>query len=205
MLPKYYDILCVKVTASQDDIKKAYYKLALNYHPDRSSGSEEQFKQISEAYQTLSDTKKRIEYDYLLEEEQYAQNRSERDEFDRRVKAWQEQQKLDREEQELYQNPDADFTSLDEKEQREIRYKFRQGIYGCFSYDIRTDLKNQGYNKLNPRTQERFLHLKHYGIAKEFLTRPNPFKRANKYFTRINKPYQAYQISGYDLLMDLLR
>ncbi len=61
----YYDILGVKRNASQDEIKAAFHKLAAKYHPDR-GGDEAKFKEISEAYNTLSDEKKRKEYDQLL-------------------------------------------------------------------------------------------------------------------------------------------
>ena len=61
----YYDVLGVKRTASQDEIKAAFHKLAAQHHPDR-GGDEEKFKEISEAYNTLSDEKKRKEYDQLL-------------------------------------------------------------------------------------------------------------------------------------------
>src|SRR5215204_134923 len=61
----YYEILGVPRAASKDDIKTAYRKLALQYHPDRnkSSGAEEKFKEISEAYAVLSDDTKRKRYD----------------------------------------------------------------------------------------------------------------------------------------------
>ena len=58
----YYDLLKVTKNASQEEIKKQYKKLALEHHPDR-GGNPEVFKQISEAYQTLSDPQKRKEYD----------------------------------------------------------------------------------------------------------------------------------------------
>lgn len=58
----YYDILGVSKTASADEIKKAFKKLAVKHHPD-AGGSEEKFKEISEAYEVLSDEKKRREYD----------------------------------------------------------------------------------------------------------------------------------------------
>lgn len=66
MSKNYYDILGVSKDASQDDIKKAYRKLAIKYHPDKNPGdkeAEKKFKDITEAYETLSDESKRKEYD----------------------------------------------------------------------------------------------------------------------------------------------
>lgn len=66
MSKDYYKILGVAKTADQAEIKKAYRKLALKYHPDKTKGdkaSEEKFKEVSEAYAVLSDEKKRKEYD----------------------------------------------------------------------------------------------------------------------------------------------
>lgn len=59
----YYQILGVEKTASDDDIKKAFRKLAHKYHPDKKGGDEQKFKEASEAYAVLSDKKKRAEYD----------------------------------------------------------------------------------------------------------------------------------------------
>ena len=66
MSEDYYSTLGVSKDASDADIKKAYRKLAMKYHPDHTKGdkgAEEKFKKISEAYAVLSDTKKRQEYD----------------------------------------------------------------------------------------------------------------------------------------------
>ena len=59
----YYKILGVSRGASDDEIKKAYRKLAHQYHPDKSGGDEKKFKEINEAYQVLSDKQKRQQYD----------------------------------------------------------------------------------------------------------------------------------------------
>ena len=59
----FYKILGIPSNSSASDIKSAYRKLALKYHPDKKSGNEEKFKQISQAYDTLSDPVKRKEYD----------------------------------------------------------------------------------------------------------------------------------------------
>jgi molecular chaperone DnaJ len=61
----YYEVLGISRSASKEEIKNSYRKLALQYHPDRnkSSGAEEKFKEISEAYAVLSDDEKRKRYD----------------------------------------------------------------------------------------------------------------------------------------------
>ena len=67
----YYDLLGLEKTASENDIKKAYRKLAMKYHPDKFSNAsekekkeaEEKFKEVNEAYQVLSDADKRAKYD----------------------------------------------------------------------------------------------------------------------------------------------
>lgn len=66
MAEDYYNILGVNKTASDEEIKKAYRKLAMKYHPDHTKGdkaAEEKFKKISEAYAVLSDKEKRKQYD----------------------------------------------------------------------------------------------------------------------------------------------
>jgi len=67
----YYAVLGVDKSASQEDIKKAYRLMAKQYHPDVNPGNpeaEEMFKKASEAYEVLSDTQKKSNYDqYFLE------------------------------------------------------------------------------------------------------------------------------------------
>ncbi|QCR24064.1 DnaJ domain-containing protein [Pontibacter sp. SGAir0037] len=80
MEKNFYTILGVSQQASQQDIKQAYKKLAVQYHPDKNPGNlyaEEQFKLVNAAYQTLSDPTKRARYDlrllYLSEQQQVMQ------------------------------------------------------------------------------------------------------------------------------------
>ena len=66
----FYKVLGLSKGAGEDDIKKAYRKMALKFHPDKnkSAGAEEKFKEIAEAYEVLSDKKKREVYDKYGEE-----------------------------------------------------------------------------------------------------------------------------------------
>ena len=63
MAKDYYSVLGVPKSASKEEIKKAFHKLAHKYHPDKKGGDAEKFKEASEAYSVLSDDKKRAEYD----------------------------------------------------------------------------------------------------------------------------------------------
>ena len=66
----YYKILGLARGANEDDIKKAYRKMALKYHPEKNKtpGAEEKFKEVAEAYEVLSDKRKREIYDQYGEE-----------------------------------------------------------------------------------------------------------------------------------------
>ena len=55
----YYDVLGVPKTASADEIKRAFRKKAVQYHPDKSDGDEAKFKEVNEAYEVLKDQQKR--------------------------------------------------------------------------------------------------------------------------------------------------
>lgn len=63
MAKDYYETLGIKKGASKEEIKRAFHKMAHKYHPDKSTGDEAKFKEVNEAYQVLSDDKKRASYD----------------------------------------------------------------------------------------------------------------------------------------------
>jgi len=59
----YYELLGVSESATAEEIKKAFKKLAVQHHPDKKGGNKEKFQEINEAYQTLGDEQKRQQYD----------------------------------------------------------------------------------------------------------------------------------------------
>ena len=63
MAKDYYEILGVQKSASDYEIKRAYRKLAHQYHPDKNKGDDKKFKEINEAYQILGNREKREQYD----------------------------------------------------------------------------------------------------------------------------------------------
>lgn len=67
---EYYKILGIPKGSNEEEIKKAYRRMALRFHPDKNkdANAEEKFKEIAEAYEVLSDPKKRVVYDQLGEE-----------------------------------------------------------------------------------------------------------------------------------------
>ena len=84
MAEDYYQVLGVDKKAAADEIKKAYRKLALKWHPDKNpnnKAAEEKFKKISEAYAVLSDAKKREQYDQFGSADQFRQQYSQEDIF----------------------------------------------------------------------------------------------------------------------------
>ncbi|NXF30939.1 DNJB8 protein, partial [Nyctibius bracteatus] len=76
----YYKVLGLQKSASQDDIKKSYHKLALKWHPDKNPGNteeaEKKFKAVAEAYEVLSDPQKRSLYDRSVKKSRSPQGRS---------------------------------------------------------------------------------------------------------------------------------
>ncbi len=69
----YYKILGITSGSNEDEIKKAYRRMALKFHPDKNKdpNAEEKFKEIAEAYEVLSDPKKRVIYDQYGEDGKY--------------------------------------------------------------------------------------------------------------------------------------
>lgn len=75
MAKNYYDILGVPKGVSKDEIKRAYRRLAHEYHPDKARGDEKKFREVNEAYEVLSDDAKRAQYDQYGETFEQARSR----------------------------------------------------------------------------------------------------------------------------------
>ena len=112
----YYNLLGVTKETNNDDIKRAYKKLAIKFHPDKnkSSKAEEAFKKIATAYQTLTDPKKRELYDKYGTEEEY------------REKVYQERQQAYEEDFDAYDIFDIFFGNIDPEVLRRQRRRYRR-------------------------------------------------------------------------------
>jgi curved DNA-binding protein len=112
----YYKVLGISKSASEKDIKKAYRKLAVEYHPDKTQGDksrEERFKEISEAYQVLGNAEKRRQYDALGHDwEQFQQSGSSYEEFMEMKKRAQQQQQYSRRQQASGFGGGEDFSDI---------------------------------------------------------------------------------------------
>ena len=78
----HYKVLGVNRNSSENDIKKAFHKLAKQYHPDLNNDNTEKFKEINEAYQTLSNNIKKSKYDSQQDQSQFYQRRNKGDSQD---------------------------------------------------------------------------------------------------------------------------
>ena len=112
----YYEILGITKETSNDDIKKAYKKLAIKFHPDKNKSpkAEEAFKKIATAYQTLTDPKKRELFDKYGSEEEY------------REKVYQERQQAFEEDFDAYDIFDIFFGNIDPEVLRRQRRRYRR-------------------------------------------------------------------------------
>jgi DnaJ family protein B protein 12 len=112
----YYDILGITKETSNDDIKKAYKKLAIKFHPDKNKSpkAEEAFKKIATAYQTLTDPKKRELFDKYGSEEEY------------REKVYQERQQAYEDDFDAYDIFDMFFGNIDPEVLRRQRRRYRR-------------------------------------------------------------------------------
>ena len=112
----YYDILGITKQTSNDDIKRAYKKLAIKFHPDKNKSpkAEEAFKKIATAYQTLTDPKKRELFDKYGSEEEY------------REKMYQERQQAFEDDFDAYDIFDMFFGNIDPEVLRRQRRRYRR-------------------------------------------------------------------------------
>ena len=84
----HYSILGLEQTASQIEIKKSFYKLAKKYHPDVAKVNSEQFREITKAYEVLSNEKMKMEYDSSLYQDEDLETL-----FDQRESQWEKEMK----------------------------------------------------------------------------------------------------------------
>ena len=143
----YYYILGSPKTASIEEIKKAYKKLALKFHPDQNGGDkffEERFKDIQEAYEILSDVDKRKQYDlawtifqkgkgadFQNKNSGTAENEKEKQEFEKAKQEFeQRQRKFENEKQEFQKkkNTEQNYSSTSSNKNQEIPNKEKNGI-----------------------------------------------------------------------------
>ena len=165
----YYEILGVDKETSNDDIKKAYKKLALKFHPDKnkSTKAEEAFKKIATAYQTLTDPKKRELFDKYGSEEEY------------REKIYQErQQQFEYEDFDAYDIFDMFFGNIDPEILRRQRRRFRRA-------------QAQQQAQMNPRLVKflPFLNLVPFLLMSLTYVIPYLFRTKDLYVFEKNKEY----------------
>jgi len=111
----YYKILGISKSATQDEVKKAFRKLAIKYHPDKNSGdrkAEEKFKEINEANEVLSDVEKRKKYDELGENWNSYQQHGGEGNFDWSKWSSQGQQRQSRNQNEDYFGSGGNFSDF---------------------------------------------------------------------------------------------
>lgn len=208
----YYEILGITKETSNDDIKKAYKKLALKFHPDKnkSTKAEEAFKKIATAYQTLTDPKKRELFDKYGSEEEY------------REKIYQERQaQYEFEDFDAYDIFDMFFGNVDPEVLRRQRRRFRRAqaqqvqinpkfvkflpfiqlipvLLMGLSYILPTLLKSKdiySFERSNdyPIQKTTKLYKINYYVGKDFQTKyKDDDNEIRKFETEIEKKYLTY-------------
>ncbi|MCY4555282.1 MAG: DnaJ domain-containing protein [Chloroflexi bacterium] len=124
MPDNYYEILGVDREATDDDIRQAYRRLALQFHPDRSDApdTEERFKEINEAYQVLNDESARIDYDRCIERQEQEAERQQREAEERR----QSEERARQAAEERRRRAEAERLRREEAEQQQRRAEERR-------------------------------------------------------------------------------
>ena len=162
----YYNILGVTKETSNEDIKRAYKKLAIKFHPDKNKSpkAEEAFKKIATAYQTLIDPKKRELFDKYGSEEEY------------REKVYQERQREYEEDFDAYDIFDIFFGNINPEELRRQRRRYRRA---------------QQQNPINPKVAKFLPFIQFIPILLMALTSilPSLFQGKDLYVFEKNKDY----------------